>query len=95
MNAAGRSRGCSSAARCWRSSSTLLIIVGGLAAFLGVEVRELPTVEQPVLSVSTSFPGAAAETVDREITATVEGAVASRAGRDALFRRAHPTARAA
>ena len=26
-----------------------LIIVGGLAAFLGVEVRELPTVEQPVL----------------------------------------------
>ncbi|MEQ1769363.1 MAG: efflux RND transporter permease subunit [Devosia sp.] len=53
-----------------------LIIVGGLAAFLGVEVRELPTVEQPVLSVNTSFPGAAAETVDREITSTVEGAVA-------------------
>ena len=53
-----------------------LIIVAGLAAFLGVEVRELPSVEQPVLTVSTSFPGAAAETVDREITATVEGAVA-------------------
>src|SRR5262245_15894817 len=53
-----------------------LIIVGGIAAFFGVEVRELPTVEQPVLSVSTSFPGAAAETVDREVTATVEGAVA-------------------
>jgi HAE1 family hydrophobic/amphiphilic exporter-1 len=53
-----------------------LIVVGGLAALFGVEVRELPTVEQPVLSVSTSFPGAAAETVDREITASVEGAVA-------------------
>lgn len=53
-----------------------LIVVGGLAAFLGVEVRELPSVEQPVLTVSTSFTGAAAETVDREITATVEGAVA-------------------
>ena len=37
-----------------------LIIVAGLAAFLGVEVRELPSVEQPVLTVSTSFPGAAA-----------------------------------
>jgi HAE1 family hydrophobic/amphiphilic exporter-1 len=53
-----------------------LIIVGGLAAFFGVEVRELPSVEQPVLSISTSWDGAAAETMDREITAAVEGAVA-------------------
>lgn len=53
-----------------------MIVVAGLAALLGAEVRELPSVEQPVLSVSTSFTGAAAETVDREITAVVEGAVA-------------------
>jgi HAE1 family hydrophobic/amphiphilic exporter-1 len=53
-----------------------LIVVAGLAAFFGVEVRELPRVEQPVLSVSTSFSGAAAETVDREVTAVIEGAVA-------------------
>jgi HAE1 family hydrophobic/amphiphilic exporter-1 len=53
-----------------------LIVVAGLAALLGVEVRELPSVEQPVLSISTSFTGAAAETVDREVTAVVEGAVA-------------------
>jgi HAE1 family hydrophobic/amphiphilic exporter-1 len=53
-----------------------LIVVAGLAALLGAEVRELPSVEQPVLSISTSFPGAAAETVDREVTAVVEGAVA-------------------
>lgn len=53
-----------------------LIIVAGLAAFFGVEVRELPSVERPTLSVNTSFPGAAAETVDREITSTIEGVVA-------------------
>ena len=53
-----------------------LIVVAGLAALLGIEVRELPSVERPVLSISTSFEGAAAETVDREITANVEGAVA-------------------
>jgi len=53
-----------------------LIVVAGLAALLGAEVRELPRVEQPVLSISTSFPGAASETVDREVTAVVEGAVA-------------------
>jgi HAE1 family hydrophobic/amphiphilic exporter-1 len=53
-----------------------LIVVAGLAALFGVEVRELPSVERPVLSISTSFSGAAAETVDREITAVIEGAVA-------------------
>ena len=53
-----------------------LIVVGGLAAFLGVEVRELPQVDQPVLSINTSFSGASADTVDREITASIEGAVA-------------------
>jgi HAE1 family hydrophobic/amphiphilic exporter-1 len=53
-----------------------LIVVAGLAAFLGIEVRELPSVEQPVLSITTNFDGAAAETMDREITSAVEGAVA-------------------
>jgi HAE1 family hydrophobic/amphiphilic exporter-1 len=53
-----------------------LIVVGGLAAFLGVEVRELPQVDQPVLSINTSWDGASADTVDREITASIEGAVA-------------------
>ena len=53
-----------------------LIIVAGLAAFFGVEVRELPNVERPTLSINTSFTGASAETVDREITSAIEGAVA-------------------
>ena len=53
-----------------------LIIVAGLAAFFGVEVRELPSVERPTLSITTNLTGAAAETVDREITSAVEGAVA-------------------
>jgi HAE1 family hydrophobic/amphiphilic exporter-1 len=61
-----------------------LIMVAGLAALLGIEVRELPRVERPVLSISTSFPGAAAETVDREITAVVEGAVARVQGVSAI-----------
>jgi HAE1 family hydrophobic/amphiphilic exporter-1 len=53
-----------------------LIIVAGLAAFFGVEVRELPNVERPTLSITTNYDGAAGETVDREITSEVEGAVA-------------------
>ncbi len=57
-----------------------LIAVAGLAAFYGVEVRELPDVDRAVISVSTSFSGAAAETVDRELTDVIEGAVARVSG---------------
>ena len=35
---------------------------------LGVEVRELPDVDRPVITVTTNYDGAAAETVDREVT---------------------------
>ncbi|MFC4667945.1 efflux RND transporter permease subunit [Seohaeicola nanhaiensis] len=57
-----------------------LILVAGLAALLGVEVRELPDVDRPVISVTTSFPGASPETVDQELTGRIEGAVARVSG---------------
>ncbi|PZN46849.1 MAG: multidrug transporter AcrB, partial [Proteobacteria bacterium] len=57
-----------------------LIAVAGLAAFYGVEVRELPDVDRAVISVTTDFAGAAAETIDREVTDIVEGAVARVSG---------------
>ncbi|PTM92020.1 efflux RND transporter permease subunit [Mycoplana dimorpha] len=52
-----------------------LIVVAGLAAFNGVEIRELPSVDQPVITVTTDFEGASPETVDRELTDVIEGAV--------------------
>ena len=51
-----------------------LIVVAGLAALFAVEVRELPSVDRPVLTVTTRFPSASAQTVDREVTAEIEGA---------------------
>ncbi len=52
-----------------------LIVIAGLAAFLGVDVRELPDVDRPVITVTTTFDGASPETIDREVTAVIEGAV--------------------
>lgn len=52
-----------------------LIVIAGLAALFGVEVRELPDVDRPVVTVTTSFDGAAPETVDREVTGIIEGAM--------------------
>lgn len=57
-----------------------LIAVAGLAAFFGVEVRELPDVDRATVTVATTFEGAAAETIDRELTGVVEGAVARVSG---------------
>jgi len=53
---------------------SLLIIIAGLAATAGVEIRELPSVDNPVVTVTTNFTGAAPETIDREVTAIVEAA---------------------
>ncbi|MCU0901558.1 MAG: efflux RND transporter permease subunit [Cypionkella sp.] len=57
-----------------------LIVIGGLAGLLGADVRELPAVDRPVVSVTTSYAGAAPETIDREVTAVIEGAAGRVAG---------------
>ncbi len=52
----------------------LLIIIAGLSALMGLEVREMPDVDKPSLSVRTTYEGAAAEVVDREVTSVLEDA---------------------
>jgi len=54
----------------------LLIIIAGLAALMGVEVRELPDVDRPTVTVRAYFDGASPETMDAEVTSVIEGAVA-------------------
>lgn len=54
----------------------LLIVIAGLAAIMGVEVRELPDVDRPIVMVRAFFDGASPETMDAEVTSVIEGAVA-------------------
>lgn len=58
----------------------LLIIIAGFAALNAIEVRELPDVDRPIVSVTASFPGGSPETVDTEVTSKLEGAVARVSG---------------
>jgi hydrophobe/amphiphile efflux-1 (HAE1) family protein len=58
----------------------LLIIIAGLAAFNAIEVRELPDVDRPIVSVTAFYPGGSPETVDAEVTSKLEGAVARVSG---------------
>ena len=59
---------------------SLLIVVFGIAAVLQLPVRELPDVDRAVVSVTTTYTGAAPEIVDTDITELIEGAVAGVSG---------------
>lgn len=56
--------------------ANLLIAIAGFAAIFAVEVRELPDVDRPIVSVRAQYPGASPETMDAEVTSVIEGAVA-------------------
>ena len=40
----------------------ILIIIAGISALLGVEVRELPDIDRPIVSVRANYPGASPTT---------------------------------
>jgi len=52
-----------------------LLVVFGYLGYDRLPVRELPRIDSPVVSVSTSYPGASAEVVDNEITERIERSV--------------------
>ncbi|MBE0452325.1 efflux RND transporter permease subunit [Roseovarius autotrophicus] len=60
--------------------ASLLIIIFGIAALRDLPIRELPDVDNSVVTVTTTYRGAAPEVIDTDITETVEGAVASISG---------------
>ena len=55
---------------------SLLIVLAGIAALVAVEVRELPNIDRPVVTIRGIYQGASPETMDATVTSLVEGAVA-------------------
>jgi HAE1 family hydrophobic/amphiphilic exporter-1 len=53
----------------------LLVIIAGVAAVQSIEVRELPDIDRPVVTVRSSYPGASPESMDAQVTAIIESAV--------------------
>jgi len=60
--------------------ASLLIVIFGLVALRDIPVRELPDVDNAVVTVTTTYRGAAPEVIDTDLTETIEGAVASISG---------------
>ncbi|PLX34776.1 MAG: multidrug transporter AcrB [Hyphomicrobiales bacterium] len=59
---------------------SLLIIVLGIASLMRVPIRELPDIDAAVVSITTTYVGAAPEIIDSDITEIIEGAIAGIAG---------------
>ncbi len=59
---------------------SILIILFGVIGFDRLGVREYPSVDPPVITVSTSYPGANADVVESQITEPIEESVNGIAG---------------
>ena len=51
---------------------TLLILIFGAVGYLYLGVREYPSVDNPIISVSCSYPGANADVIENQITEPLE-----------------------
>lgn len=60
----------------------LLLLIVGFVSYQKLEVRELPKMEQPTVTISTSFAGADAELIETEITSRIEETLSGLEGLD-------------
>lgn len=63
---------------------SLIIIAFGMIAFTTLPLRELPDVDRPIVSVSTSYPGASAQVVENQITRVIEDQLSGIDGIDVI-----------
>jgi multidrug efflux pump len=63
---------------------SLVIVLLGVVSYTRLTVREYPNVDEPIVSVSTTYPGASAQIVETQITQVLEGSIAGISGIDIL-----------
>jgi multidrug efflux pump len=64
--------------------AAIVLCVLGAAAFFALPVRELPNIDQPIVSISTSYRGASAEVIESRITEVIERQVAGIQGQERI-----------
>jgi multidrug efflux pump len=55
---------------------SLLVLVIGAISYTRLSVREYPKIDEPIVSVQTSYPGASADVVESQITKVLEDSLA-------------------
>ncbi|HVY84547.1 MAG TPA: efflux RND transporter permease subunit [Caulobacterales bacterium] len=62
----------------------IILVVIGIVAFFALPVRELPNVDPPQVSVTTTYVGASAEVIEERITQVIEQQIAGIQGVDRI-----------
>ncbi len=55
---------------------SLMVLVIGVISYTRLAVREYPKIDEPVISVTTTYPGASAEVIESQITKVLEDSLA-------------------
>lgn len=63
---------------------SLLILLVGLVSFNGLTVREYPKIDEPTVTVTTTFGGASSEVIESQVTKTLEDSLAGIEGVDVI-----------
>ena len=63
---------------------SLIIVLLGFVSYSRLTVREYPNVDEPVVSVSTRYPGASARIIETQVTQILEGSIAGISGIDVI-----------
>ncbi|MCE2681097.1 MAG: efflux RND transporter permease subunit [Burkholderiales bacterium] len=63
---------------------SLVVVLIGLVSFQRLSVREYPRIDEPVVTVDTTYPGASAEIIESQVTKTLEDSIAGIEGVDVL-----------
>ena len=66
---------------------SLLLVAFGVLSFIGLPLRELPNIDPPVVSITTTYPGASADVVQSRITEILEDQVSGIEGIDTITSR--------
>jgi multidrug efflux pump len=63
---------------------SLILVLTGVVSFQRLTVREYPNVDEPIVSVSTNYPGASAAIMESQVTQILEDSIAGIEGIDVL-----------
>jgi multidrug efflux pump len=59
---------------------SLILVIIGLMSVRGMQVREYPEIQQPIVSIATDYRGAASDIVERRVTQVLEDQLAGISG---------------
>lgn len=68
----------------------LIIILIGLVSYRELTVREYPNIDEPIVSIRTSYPGASAQIIETQVTQVLEGSIAGIEGIEILTSNSKP-----